>query len=171
MGNLNILNGFNADDFEDSFDLLPKGDYEVEITDSEFKENSKKTGSFLSVTFKVVSGESKGRLLFDNFNLVHSNPKAVEIAQQQFSGLCKAVGVLTPGDSSDLHNIPLVISVDIDGEYNRVKRYKAKEDAPKGNLEGKIKSESKKKSSEVSKKPATPKAEEQSEEFDDDIPF
>ncbi len=33
------------------------------------------------------------------------------IAQAELSAICRAVGVLTPGDSVELHNLPLVINV------------------------------------------------------------
>ncbi len=169
MADLGILSGFNANDFEDTFSPLPEGDYEVEIIDSVFVENSKQTGQFLKLTLKVLSGDGKGRQLFDNFNLVHVNPKAVEIAQSQFAALCRAVGVLSPADSSDLHNIPIIASVTIDGEWNRIKRYRGITNVTaqnEGNLAGKIKNESTKK---TRKSKATPPPAE--EDFDDDIPF
>ena len=166
MGNLNILGGYNANDFEDSFGLIPDGEYQAEITESNFKENAKGTGSYLSVKLSITAGELTNRTLFDNFNLVHQNQVAVDIAQQQFAGLCKAAGVLTPSDSSDLHGIPLTIIVGSDGQYNRVKRYKAiekKAATPKGNLTGKTKAP---KASKALDKQAP-----SNDEPNDDLPF
>ena len=36
---------------------------------------------------------------------------SVQIAQTELSAICRAVGVLAPNDSVELHNLPLVISV------------------------------------------------------------
>lgn len=135
MSDLSFLSGFDASQIEDTFELIPPGDYKVTITDSEMKMNSKGTGEFLKVSLTISDDGYTGRMLFDNFNLVHVNDKAVEIAQKQFAGLCKAAGVLAPSDSSELHDIEIIAVVDIEGDYNRVKRYKAIE--KKGNLAGK----------------------------------
>lgn len=36
---------------------------------------------------------------------------AVQIARAELSAICRAVGVLAPADSAELHNLPLTISV------------------------------------------------------------
>jgi hypothetical protein len=46
-------------------------------------------------------------VIWSRLNL--DNPKAVEIARRDLSAICRAVGVLTPGDSSELHDLPLVL--------------------------------------------------------------
>ncbi len=171
MADLGILSGFNANDFEDTFSPLPEGDYEVEIIDSVLVENSKQTGQFLKLTLKVLSGDGKGRQLFDNFNLVHVNPKAVEIAQSQFAALCRAVGVLSPADTSELHNIPIVATLSIDGDWNRIRRYKSITNVTtqnEDNLAGKIKNAPAKKGRVRKPKAEAPPTE---EEFEDDLPF
>jgi len=35
----------------------------------------------------------------------------VKIARAELSAVCRAVGVLTPRDSTELHNLPLVVRV------------------------------------------------------------
>lgn len=168
MANLGILNGFNANDHEDTFSPLPAGDYEAEIIDSEMVENKAGTGQFLKVTLKILSGDSQGRQVFDRFNLIHDNPKAVEIAHTQFAGLCKAAGVLSPSDSSELHNIPLVVTLAIDGDWNRVKRYKGVVNVTKETKLPEVENDAPKaKSSRKSKAKVAPAE----EEFNDDLPF
>jgi len=59
----------------------------------------------------------------------------VKIAKAELSAICRAVGVMTPRDSVDLHNLPLQISVrlkkrDDTGEMvNEIKGYTKKEAA------------------------------------------
>jgi hypothetical protein len=107
------LNNFNANQVEPSSNLeaLPAGKYLAVITESELKPTKSGSGSYLQLTFQVLEGEYKGRFLWSRLNLHNANPTAVKIAQAELSAICRAVGVLTPGDSVELHNLPLVINV------------------------------------------------------------
>ena len=58
------------------------------ITGTAIKENSKKTGGYLSVEFTSTQG-----VITQNYNIHNDNPKAVEIAYGQLSALCRAVGI------------------------------------------------------------------------------
>jgi len=124
------LGGFNAENVEpQSFEVIPAGDYEVAIVGSIVQANKAGTGKYLSLELQVLSGQHKGRKLFDLLNLWNPNEKAVEIAKGTLSSICRAVGVLTPNDSADLHNRPLVAVVRIrkDDEYgdkNIIRGYK-----------------------------------------------
>lgn len=110
---------------------IPAGDYKAAITASEMKQNAKKNGSFLALEFSVLDGEQKGRRLFANLNLANPSTQAVEIAKSELSAICRAVNVLTPGDSAELHNKPLWITVGLEkrkdnGDMsNRIKGYKS----------------------------------------------
>lgn len=127
MADLGFLGGFNADEHKDEFELIQPGDYNVVIEDTEMKENSSGTGEFLVVKLTIVDPPYEGRIIYDRFNLVHVNPKAVDIAQKQFAGLCRAAGNLAPSDSSELHDaeVVAVIGIQKSGDYNEVKRYKS----------------------------------------------
>lgn len=107
------LNGFDANEVEPTtdFDPIPAGKYLAVITDSEFKENKSGTGSYLQFTFQVIDGEYKGRFLWSRLNLDNPNATAVKIARAELSAICRAVGVMSPSDSAELHDLPLVISV------------------------------------------------------------
>ncbi len=107
------LNGFNAHEVEPrgEFTPIPAGKYLAMITASEEKPNKSGDGRFLELVFQVLEGPYQNRLLWARLNLTHSNPKAVQIARAELSALCRAVGVMTPRDSVELHNLPLVISV------------------------------------------------------------
>jgi hypothetical protein len=131
------LNGFNATEVEPTttFEPLPAGRYLAAITESEMKPTKSGSGSYLQLTFTVVEGEYKNRVLWARLNLNNPNATAVKIARGELSAICRAVGVLQPRDSVDLHNLPLVITVklkkrDDTGELtNEIKGYARKDAA------------------------------------------
>lgn len=130
------LSGFDANRVEPStdFDPLPAGKYLAVITDSEMKPTKAGTGSYLQLAFEIIEGPHKGRKAWARLNLINGNETTVKIAQAELSALCRAVGVLAPNDSVELHNLPLVITVkckkraDTGEITNEVKGY-AKKDA------------------------------------------
>jgi len=134
------LNGFNATEVEPttSFEPLPAGKYLAAITESEMKATKSGSGSYLQLTFTILEGEFKNRVLWARLNLNNPNATAVKIARGELSAICRAVGVLQPRDSVDLHNLPLVITVKVKkredtGELtNEIKGY-ARKDAANGN--------------------------------------
>ncbi len=75
------------------------------------KPNKANTGRFLELRFTIIEGEHKNRQLWARLNLENPNEIAMKIAQAELSALCRAVGVMTPNDSVELHNLPLVIRV------------------------------------------------------------
>lgn len=133
------LNGFDATQFEPQSDRspLPAGEYRAVIIDSEEKPTKAGTGKYLQLTIEIVDGEHKGRRVWDRLNLVNPNAKAVEIARDTLASICRAVNVLQPKDSVELHNIPLTVRVAVrrredNGEHtNEVKGYKAISQTPK----------------------------------------
>ena len=133
------LQGFNANNVDPSveFEPIPAGKYLAMITDSEMKPTKSGSGSYLQLTFQILEGEYKGRFVWARLNLDNPNATAVQIAQAELSAICRAVGVMTPSDSVQLHNLPLVISVkckkrgDTDEVANEIKGY-AKREAANG---------------------------------------
>jgi hypothetical protein len=131
------LSGFDANQVEPTgdFEPIPAGKYLAVITDSEMKPTKSGTGSLLQLTFQVIEGPFKNRLLWARLNLDNPNATAVQIARADLSAICRAVGVLAPRDSVDLHNLPLVIHVrckkrtDTGEITNEIKGY-AKKDSP-----------------------------------------
>ena len=104
---------FNANEVEPSkaFDPIPAGKYIAVITDSEMKETRAGTGRYLQLEFEITDGEYAGRKLWSRLNIENQNAEAVRLARADLSAICRAVNVLTPSDSIDLHNLPLVIKV------------------------------------------------------------
>ena len=129
------LKGFNANDVDPAtdFEAIPAGKYLAVITESEMKPNKAGTGSLLQLTFQVIEGEYRNRLLWARLNLDHPNAVAVQIARADLSAICRAVGVLAPKDSVELHNLPLVVSVrckkrtDTGDIVNEIKGYSKRE--------------------------------------------
>ena len=107
------LNNFNAHEVDPAvdFDPIPPGKYIAVITKSEMKPTKAGTGNYLELVFQIIDGEFKNRRQWDRLNLNNPNPKAVEIARAQLSSICRAVGVMTPSDSGELHDLPLQITV------------------------------------------------------------
>jgi Protein of unknown function (DUF669) len=132
------LNGFDANQVEPTadFEPIPAAKYLAVITDSEFKPNKAGTGSLLQLVFQIIEGPFQNRLLWARLNLDHPNATAVQIARADLSAICRALGVLAPKDSVELHNLPLVIHVrckkrsDTGEIANEIKGYAKKETPP-----------------------------------------
>ncbi len=131
------LHGFNANNVDPAldFEAIPAGKYLAIITGSEMKATKNGSGSFLELTFHVIEGPYKNRLLWARLNLDNANKQAVEIARAQLSAICRATGVMQPKDSLELHNLPLQITVkckkreDTDEIVNEIRAYAKKEAA------------------------------------------
>lgn len=128
---------FNAHDVDptDSFDPLPAGEYLCVIANSENKPTKAGTGSFLELEFEVIEGPYQGRKLWDRLNLDNPSETAVKIARATLSAICRAVNVMQPGDSYELHDLPLVCKVrnerraDSDELSNVIKGYRSRRTA------------------------------------------
>ncbi|MDR0391803.1 MAG: DUF669 domain-containing protein [Planctomycetaceae bacterium] len=116
------------------FEVLPSGKYVAEITNTELKPIKSGDGSYLEFEYTIIDGQYRGRKVWDRLCLNHRNPNTVEIARSNLSAICHAVGVLKPHDSSELHRIPLAITIKLkrddstDNIYNEIRGY-AKRDS------------------------------------------
>jgi hypothetical protein len=131
------LSGFDASKVEpNDFGVIPAGDYEACIVNSEMKATKDGTGQYLNLEIQIVGGQYQNRKLFEKLNLVNKNDTAVTIAKGTLSAICRAVNVLTPNDSSELHNKTFRISLttkksDYSGEMeNRIKSFKPRSAGP-----------------------------------------
>ena len=132
------LAGFNANEVEPNAprDLIPPGEYDAVIVSSEMKTTKDGTGAYLDLSLSIINGTYQNRQLFDKLNLKNKNNEAVRIAKGTLSAICRAVNVLTPNDSSELHMKPLRISVTTkkrgdNGELkNEIKGYKPRNAVP-----------------------------------------
>lgn len=126
---------FNANEVEPNvgMEAVPAGKYIAVIIESEIKPTKSGNGQFLELTFEIIDGEYKGRKVWSRLNIDNPNATAVQIARGELSAICRAVNVMQPKDSAELHNLPLEITVrckkrdDSDDITNEIKGY-----APKG---------------------------------------
>jgi hypothetical protein len=128
------LNNFDANQVEPNagFDPVPANKYIAAITGSQMRPTKAGSGSYLELEFTILEGEFKGRKVWDRLCLNHPNAQAVKIARGNLSAICRAVGVMQPRDSVDLHHVPLCINVrcrkrtDTDEITNEIRGYAAK---------------------------------------------
>ena len=136
MSNLSGYN-FNAESIEPntSYEPIPAGWYTAIISSSEMKATRDGYGEYLSLTLQVIEGQYENRLVFARLNLKNANDKAVDIARKDLAAICRAVGVMSPKSSEELHDKPLMIKVKVrpaSGDYeasNDIGGYKAVEGA------------------------------------------
>lgn len=131
------LNGFNASEVDPSvgYDPIPAGKYLAIITDSVMKPTKAGSGQYLQLTFQIIEGECKGRMVWARLNLDNPNAESVKFARAELSAICRAIGVLAPKDSLELHNIPVFVKVgqkprkDTGEITNVIKGYEPKQSA------------------------------------------
>ncbi len=136
MSNLSGYN-FNAETIEPntSYDPIPAGWYTAIISSSEMKATRDGYGEYLSLTLQIIEGNYQNRLVFARLNLKNANDVAVDIAKKDLAAICRAVGVMSPQASEELHDKPLMIKVKVrpaSGDYeasNDIGGYKAVEGA------------------------------------------
>lgn len=86
-------------DFSDvsTSETIAPGDYEIAIKSLEMKD-SKTGGKYFNVCFQVVDGEFKGKTFFEMYNMVNSNPTAVQIGRSKFKQMVAATGWENPDE-------------------------------------------------------------------------
>jgi hypothetical protein len=115
---------------------LPAGVYLAHIVESDVQALKSGNGEGLKLTFEVIDGQHKGRKVWENLNIRHTNEDTQRIAQSQLSALCHAVNVIKLMDTAALHFKPVYISVTVreaQGQYkanNNIKGYEAAGSAP-----------------------------------------
>jgi hypothetical protein len=133
------LNNFDANQVDPSvaLDPLPAGKYIAVVSESELRPTKAGGGKYLQLTFQIIEGEHKGRLVWARLNLENKSEMTVKIARGELSAICRAVGVMQPRDSVELHNVPLEINVglkkrDDNGEFTNVIKGYAKKGGNNG---------------------------------------
>ena len=104
---------FDANQVEPSAgkDPVPAGKYLAAITASEMKPTKNGAGQYLECEYQILDGEHKGRKVWSRHNLQNPNQQTVQIARGELSAICRAIGVMQPKDSAELHNLPLAVTV------------------------------------------------------------
>ena len=132
---MQLPSAFNSNEHEDmnDFSIIPAAEYIAQVMKSEMcdcKSTAKApNGKYLKLTFKIIAGKFKDRLLWTQLNLVNKNQQAVEIANKELATICKAVGLVSISDSQELHGKPMKIKVSVKPavanypEKNEIKYY------------------------------------------------
>ena len=110
-----IPGGFDANTVAPSapIEVLPPGDYTVQIVRSDMKSTKDGSGQLLELELDVMDGQFLGRKLWDRLNLVNANAQAAEIAARTLSAICHATGQMAVSDSEQLHFKPLIATVKV----------------------------------------------------------
>lgn len=77
---------------ENTFELLPEGEYTVICDSAEVKDTKSGTGAYINAKMMVTSGPYEGRSLFTMFNIKNDAPKAAEIGLAQLKTFLKCAG-------------------------------------------------------------------------------
>ena len=123
---------FRAEDVkadDKSFDLLPAGKYTAQIMKSEVRDTKAGTGKYINLQLQVIEGDYTNRVLFDIINIINQNETAQQIGQRQLKQLVEACDLTEIEDTTELHAIPVIITVGIEPEKNgwpaknKIKKY------------------------------------------------
>lgn len=98
---------------EAQYSLLPAGWYVAQVTESDIVALKSGNGQAIKLTFEVLSEGYRGRKVWSQLNIRHTNPTAETIAQQQLRELCDSIGIVRMSDTVELHNKPVQIRVKI----------------------------------------------------------
>ena len=124
----------NVDETE--FDTIPPGKYLMQCIKTELKD-TQAGGKMVSARFQVTQGDYENRLIFENFNIQHSNPRTVNIALGQIKQWLSACGQnpnqrLTMNLLRGLEGIEFLANVRIQkdktgqyGDQNRISKYES----------------------------------------------
>ena len=125
-----MSNGTTTGGFEKGkFEALPNGEYLVRLIQLDERESSK-GDAMLTGRFQVVKGPegvegAKGRLIFENFMLTHSNDKAVKVSMAKLRNYANATRLGIEGSIeenieaiSDSLETPFIAVLGTKPEYN-----------------------------------------------------
>lgn len=131
------ISGFDASTVAPNtgFDVLPAGEYDAIAIASEKKATKNGTGEYLKFEFQILNGEYQNRKVWANMNIRNPSAEAQQIGLAQLSSLCRAVNVLTPKDTSELHDKPVRLKLKVKkdetfGDKNEVVAIKPRNAGP-----------------------------------------
>lgn len=102
-------------------DPIPPGHYEAKIVTSQMVAAA--DGNRLDLHFEIVGGARDGCIVVKGLHLHSRNANTRWRDRNDLCHICRAVGVMTPHDSSELHNIPMLIEVGVDKRRNTILSY------------------------------------------------
>ena len=115
---------------DNNYDPIPKGWYNVRITEAQIKATKKGDGQYISIRYDIIGPAHQGRVVYGSINIKNDSQKAEEIGRQQLGNLMRAIGLTRVTDTDQLINGELQVKLAIkrDEQYedkNEIKAYKA----------------------------------------------
>lgn len=93
-------------------EILPAGEYQMQIVDSEMRATKAGDGQYLWLEFSILGPKYAGRKFWERLNLFNKNEVAVKVARKQLANICAALNFQNlPTDSVQLHNKPLKVVI------------------------------------------------------------
>ena len=92
-----------AEDFSDApkRSLIPAGNHTA-LIESATVETTKNGGKKISLAIQIIEGDSKGRKIWPNLNIINKTPAAVQIAKRNLKAIFQALGVQVTQPINDL---------------------------------------------------------------------
>ena len=97
---------FNIDNWDDvpdrgEYQPIPAGDYLVEVTSGEVKENHEEGSSTVQFVYTIIDGPFSGRQLRSNHAVEHPIEQRLEIGLITLKQMSRAVDLLNPSGETD----------------------------------------------------------------------
>ncbi len=106
-------------------DVVPPGNYVVQVEKCEIKQTKAGDGHYVEVDMVILDEcPSKGRHLWDRLNIHNKNPEAVKMAQRSLGALCVAAGIPDLKDTDMLLQVMVVACVKVKDGDNNIRTYK-----------------------------------------------
>lgn len=118
---------FKAEPIE-SFPDLPPDSYISEIIKTDVMTTKDGQGRYIKIRFKIKEGEFKGRIIYQNFNILNKNKIAEEIGKRYLSILCTAIGIESFDDTDEILNYQVIVK--LGAENKLLTFYKIEEKIP-----------------------------------------
>lgn len=119
-----------------TFDIMPRGEYLAEITESEWVETKAGDGEYLKFKWTILKGDYKNSNYWENLNLDNPNEETVRIAEDCLADINRACGYgeKLQADTEKYHGKPHIIVLGVKktedyGEQNTLRAVKHKDDA------------------------------------------
>jgi hypothetical protein len=78
------------------FEPFPPGWYQAQMIESSVEHARNGNGTYLLAVFEILSGDYRGRKIYQNVTLQNASQQAVEIGQRLLKDIYTAIGITTP---------------------------------------------------------------------------
>ncbi len=94
-----------------ALELLPDGQYQMSIIDTERRTPRSGDGEFLQLALRVMTGGHEGRVIFHRLHVVTANATTRRIAEAELASICRAVSIDKMRDTKQLHGVPMLVTL------------------------------------------------------------